>query len=93
MHKPVNKSDPIYLAQLGTHEGLAIAHELYRTNQTEIDAGQQLTVAQYKFLLKQVTDRLTKTGEIPSLKTLPPRRYQEFEHAFYSTIRHEGLLL
>ena len=92
MPKRVDKSDPNYLARLGAREGLAVAHELYRTNPKEIESGQQLTVAQYQFLLKQATDRLTKTGELPPLKTLTTERFQAFEHDFYSTIRHEGLL-
>ena len=92
MPKRARKDDPNYLARLGAREGLAVARELYRTNQHEIDSGQQLTIAQYQFLLKQVTDRLTKTGEMPPPKTLTTERFQAFEHDFYSTIRHEGLL-
>jgi hypothetical protein len=92
MPRHIRKDDPNYLAHLGEEEGLAVAHELYRTNQEEIDKGRQLTVAEYQFLLKQVTDRLVKSGEMPSLKTMTPERFQAFEHAFYSTIRHEGLL-
>ena len=92
MNKRVNKSDPNYLARLGAREGLAVAQELYRTNKEEIEKGRQLTVAEYQFLLKCTTDRLIKTGEIPPLKTLSAERFEAFEHDFYSTIRHEGLL-
>jgi hypothetical protein len=92
MPKQVNKSDPNYLARLGAREGLAIAQELYRTNKKEIDEGRQLTIAEYQFLLKYTTDRLIKNGELPPLKSLSAERFEAFEHDFYSTILHEGLL-
>jgi hypothetical protein len=80
----IRKSDPTYLDKLGTQEGLAVAREL--------DGGCQLTVAEYQYLLKWATDRLTKNGQLPPIKTLTTERYQAFEHAFYKTIRREGLL-
>jgi len=92
MPKHAHKSDPAYLDKLGAREGLAVARELYRTNKQEIDNGRQLTVSEYQFLLKQITDRLIKSGELPPLKTITSERFEAFEHAFYSTIRHEGLL-
>jgi hypothetical protein len=88
----IRKSDPTYLDKLGTQEGLAVARELYRTNKKAIDGGCQLTVAEYQYLLKWATDRLTKNGQLPPIKTLTTERYQAFEHAFYKTIRREGLL-
>lgn len=92
MPKRQRKDDPNYLRRLGEREGLAVAHELYRTNKQEIDNGRQLTVAEYQFLLKQITDRLLKSGELPPLKTMTSERFEAFEYAFYSTIHHEGLL-
>ena len=92
MPKHAHKSDPTYLDKLGAREGLAVARELYRTNKQEIDNGRQLTVAEYQYLLKWATDHLTKIGELPPIKSLTTDRYEAFEHAFYSTIRHEGLL-
>jgi hypothetical protein len=92
MPKRVDKKDPNYLARLGAREGLSVAHELYRENKKEFDEGRQLTVAEYHFLLKWATDRLTKNGDLPPIKTLTTDRFEAFEHDFYSTIRHEGLL-
>jgi hypothetical protein len=92
MPKQIDKSNPSYLGKLGTREGLSVARELYRENQKEFDGGRQLTVAEYHFLLKWTTDRLTKNGELPPIKTLTTERYEAFEHDFYEALRHEGLL-
>jgi hypothetical protein len=92
MHSHIAKDDPTYLNQLGAREGLAVARELYRENQKEFEAGRQLTVAEYQYLLKWASDRLIKNGEMLPLKRMSTDRYNIFEHSFYSTIRHEGML-
>ena len=90
MPKRIDKSHPSYLDQLGAREGLSVAKELYRENPKAFDESHQLTVAEYQFLLKWATDRLHKTGELP--RNLTTERFGAFEHSFYSTLRHEGML-
>jgi len=82
---------PTYLRLLAIDEAEKVAAELIRTNPDGLSRGETLTADQYNFLLRQVRDRLRKSGKLP-VKKIPELRFQAFEGPFYEVLRHRNLV-
>jgi len=87
----MQKDHPTYLLRLATSEAKAVAAELIRQNPDGLARGETLTTDQYHFLLRQVTDRLRKSGKLP-VKKIDESRFQAFEGPFYETLQKAGLI-
>jgi hypothetical protein len=85
------KDHPTYLLRLAMEEGEAVAAELIHTNPDGIARGEKLTTKQYHFLLKQITDRLRKSGKLP-MKPISEIRFQAFEGPFWEVLHNSSLI-
>jgi hypothetical protein len=87
----MQKDHSTYLRLLAIDEATKVAAELIRTNPEGISRGETLTADQYNFLLRQVRDRLRKSGKLP-VKKIDEIRFQAFEGPFYEVLRKAGLI-
>ena len=87
----MQKDHPTYLRLLAIDEGQKVAAELVRTNPDGLARGETLTSDQYNFLLRQVRDRLRKSGKLP-VKQIDEIRFQTFEGPFYEVLQRNGLI-